>query len=147
MVRSAARVRVGPAVEVGEVLVEVVPAGAGVMDHGVEAATFGFQGRDLSIDSDDGVAEQGASLGVVPGGPQAHPVPFPGGLVLEQLADLGKGEPGVVAQGADEAQALEIRGVEQPIRAIRSGGGLEQADLLVIADRAARQAGCSPLRW
>ena len=72
---------------------------------------------------------------------EALAVALAGGLVLEQLADLGQREPGVVAQAADEAQALEVGGVVQAVVAVRPGGGLEQADLLVVADRPGRQAG------
>ena len=82
-----------------------------------------------------------APLGRVVGGAEALAIALAGGLVLEQLADLGQAEAGVVAQGADEAQALEVGRIEQPVGAVGSRGGLEQADLLVVADRAGRQAG------
>ena len=62
-------------------------------------------------------------------------------LVLEQLADLGEREPGVVAQAADEPQAVEVLAVVQAVGAVRPGGGREQPQLLVVADRAWRQAG------
>ena len=42
---------------------------------------------------------------------------------------------------ADEPQALEVRRVVQAVGAVRAGGRLEQPDLLVVADRAGRQAG------
>ena len=38
-------------------------------------------------------------------------------------------------------QALEVRRVEQAVGAVGAGGRLEQPDLLVVADRARRQAG------
>ena len=139
--RSAARVRIGAAVEVGEVLIEVAPAAAGVGDHRVEAGTLGFERLDLPIDSRGRVLEQRASLGLVAGRPEPLSIALARGLVLEQLADLGEREPGVVAQGADEAQALEVGRVEQAVGAVRSGGGLQEAHLLVVADRAGRQAG------
>ena len=50
-------------------------------------------------------------------------------------------KPGVVAQAADEPQALEVLGVVQAVGALRAGGGGEEAELLVVADRARRQAG------
>ena len=72
---------------------------------------------------------------------EALAVPFAGGLVLEQLADLGQREPGVVAQAADELEPVEVGRVVQPVVAFGAGGRLEQPDLLVVADRAGRQAG------
>ena len=61
-------------------------------------------------------------------------VAFARGVVLEQLADLGEREPGVVAEAADEQQALEVGCVVEPVVAVGSGRRLEQADLLVVAD-------------
>ena len=61
-------------------------------------------------------------------------------LVLEQLADLGKREPGVVAQAADEPQALDVGCVVQAVGALGTGGRFEEPDLLVIADGTGRQA-------
>ncbi len=84
--------------------------------------------------------ERPALVGIA-GLAEALAVALAGGVVLEQLADLGEREPGVVAQAADELQPIEIRGVVQPVVAVRAGGRLEQADLLVVADRAGRQAG------
>ena len=77
----------------------------------------------------------------VPGRAEALAIALAGGLVLEQLADLGQAEPGVVAQLLDEAQSLQVGGIEQAVRAVAAGGRLEQADLFVVADRAGRQAG------
>ena len=62
-------------------------------------------------------------------------------LVLEQLADLGQREPGVVAQAADEAQPLEIIRVVEAVGSLASGSRLEQPDLLVVANRTGRQPG------
>ena len=104
-------------------------------------AALGFKRLDLAIDPGGRVLEQGASLGLVAGRPESQSIALARGLVLQQLADLGQREPGVVAQGADEAQALEVGRVEQAVGAIRPGGRLQEADLLVIADRAGRQAG------
>ena len=77
----------------------------------------------------------------VAGRAEALAVALAGGLVLEQLADLGEAEPGVVAQLLDEPQSLEVGRVEQAVRAVAAGGRLEQAELFVVADRAGRQAG------
>ena len=67
-------------------------------------------------------------------------VAFARGLVLEQLADLGEREAGVVAEALDEAQPFEVAGVEEAVVAVGSGGRLQQPELLVVADRAGRQA-------
>ena len=88
-----------------------------------------------------GIDDQRAALIRVLGGLEALAIALAGELVLEELADLGEGEPGVVAQALDEAQPLEVARVVQAVGAIGAGGRLEQADLLVIADRAGRQAG------
>jgi hypothetical protein len=81
------------------------------------------------------------SFGLIAGGAEALAVPFARRIILEQLADLGEGKARVVAQAADESQALEVGSVEQAIGAVRARGRFEEADLLVIADRAGRQAG------
>ena len=107
----------------------------------VEAGTLGDERLDLPIDPRGRVLEQRASLGLVAGRPEPLSIALARGLVLEQLADLGEREPGVVAQGADEAQALEVGCVEQAVGAVRPGGGLQEAHLFVVADRAGRQAG------
>ena len=98
--RSAARMRIGAAVEVGEVLVEVAPPAAGVGDHRVEAGTLGDERLDLPIDPGGRVLEQGAPLGLVAGRAEPLSIALARGLVLEQLADLGEREPGVVAEAS-----------------------------------------------
>ena len=140
-VGAVAGVRIRAAVEVGQVLVEVAASGAGVLDHRVEAGALRLERGDLTIDAGHGVAKQGSSLGLVTGRAEAQPVALAGRLVLEQLADLGQREAGVVAQAADEPQALEVGRVEQPIRPIGARGGLQEPDLFVVTDRAGRQAG------
>ena len=77
----------------------------------------------------------------IPLAPAGLPLVAIGCLVLQQLADLSEREPRVVAEVADELKAGEVRGVVEPIVAVGPGGRLEQADLLVIADRPRRQAG------
>ena len=49
---------------------------------------------------------------------QPFAVALAGGLVLEQLADLGEREPGVVAKAADELESVEVRGVVEAVVAI-----------------------------
>ena len=60
-------------------------------------------------------------------------------LVFEELADLGKAEPGVVAEALDEAQPLDVVGVVLAIVAARPACRLEQPELFVVADRAGRE--------
>ena len=114
----------------------------GVVDHRVEAGGLGLEqsrsGARRGRAPRGGSARRSAGSLVVA---EALAIALAGGLVLEQLADLGQREPGVVAQAADEPQALEVGGVEQPVVAVGPGRGLEQPDLLVVADRASRQAG------
>ena len=84
--------------------------------------------------------ERPALVGIA-GLAEALAVALARGVVLEQLADLGEREAGVVAQAPDELQPVEVGGVVQAVVAVRASGRLEQADLLVVADRAGRQAG------
>ena len=86
-------------------------------------------------------SEERPALVAIAGLAEALAVALARGVVLEQLADLREREPGVVAQAPDELQPIEIRGVVQAVVAVRAGGRREQADLLVVADRAGRQAG------
>ena len=79
-------------------------------------------------------------LVAIPGLAEALAVALARGVVLEQLADLGEREPGVVAQAPDELEPVEVRGVVEAIVAVRARGRREQADLFVVADRAGRQA-------
>ena len=95
---------------------------------------------DLPLDAAPGVLEDRATLAGVLRGAEPLAVALARGLVLEQLADLGEREPGVVAELLDVPQALQVGGVVQAIRAIGAGGGLEQPDLLVVADRAGSSA-------
>jgi hypothetical protein len=46
-----------------------------------------------------------------------------GGLVLEQLADLGEAEPGVVAEALDEPEALEVVLVVEAVRPSERAAG------------------------
>ena len=97
---------------------------------------------DLAVDRVEGVGEDRAALGgVVRSSGSGARLRARACLVLEQLADLREREPGVVAQAADEPQALEVLGVVQAVGALGAGGGGEQPQLLVVADRARRQAG------
>ncbi len=111
------------AVELGEVGIEVAPAGAAPRRSSRQAGGLRLEGLDLALGTLAGIDEDGATLGRISGRPEPLAVALAGGLVLEQLADLGQREAGVVAQAADEAQAVEVGGVVQAIVAVRSGGG------------------------
>ncbi len=99
-VRGPVGMRVGPAIEVGEMLVEVAPTGASVLDHRVEAGSLGFERGDLAIDASAGVMDQGPAFGLVARGAEALSIALAGRLILEQLADLGEREAGVVAEAS-----------------------------------------------
>ena len=88
-----------------------------------------------------GIGEIEAAFGRV--GRLAEPlaVALAGRLVLEQLADLGEREAGVVAKAADELESIEVGGVVEAVVAIGPGRRLEQADLFVIPDPARGHAG------
>src|SRR5215212_3563226 len=109
-------------------------------DHRGEPDLLLAERSDLAIDPGEGVADDRPALGLIAARPEPSPVASSGCVVLEQLADLGEAEPRVVAEALDEAQALDVIVVEEPIRALGAGGGLEQADLLVVPDRPRRQA-------
>ena len=81
------------------------------------------------------------ALVAIAGLAEALAVALARGVVFEQLADLREREAGVVAQAPDELEPVEVRGVVEAIVAVRAGGRREQPDLLVVTDRAGRQAG------
>ena len=95
---------------------------------------------DLTIDARQRVDQDRAALGGVLGRLKPFAVALAGGLVLEQLADLGQREPGVVAQAADEPEPGDVRLVVQAVGALGTGGRFEEPDLLVVADGTGRQA-------
>jgi hypothetical protein len=94
----------------------------------------------LALDSGEGVLKDRAALPDVGRASEAGPVSLAGLLVLEELADLGKAEAGIVAEAADEAEPIEVVLVEQAVGALGAGGGLEQPELFVVADGPCGQA-------
>jgi len=133
-------VGVGAAAELVEVGGEVPAAVAGGFDHRGQAGGLALERLDLAVHPIDRVHEDRASLVGVAGRAEALAVALAGRLVLEELADLGEAEPGVVAQAADVAQPLEVGLVVEAVVALGSGSGLEEPALLVIADGSGRQA-------
>ena len=83
---------VGPAVELGEVLVEVLPPFAGGVDHRAQALRLRLEGLDLAVDPLAGILEDRAPLPGVVGGAEPLPVPLARGFILEELSDLAESE-------------------------------------------------------
>ena len=102
------------------------------------------QGRDLAVDRGRWLSRTIArrSAGSCGRSEAAARLRVRACLVLEQLADLREREAGVVAQPADEPQALEVLGVVQAVGALGAGGRGEQPELLVVADRPRGEARC-----
>src|SRR4029079_17474259 len=61
-------------------------------------------------------------------------------LALERRACLGEAEAGVVPERLDELEPRHVVGVVQPVGTLGPRGGLEEPDLLVVADRTGGQA-------
>src|SRR6185369_17977547 len=94
--------------------------------HRLEPADLVAETRDLAIDPDERVLDdRGPLVGIVRRA-EALSIAGASGLVLEELADLGQAEPGVVAEALDEPEALEVVVVVEAVRAFGAGGGLEQ---------------------
>ncbi len=128
-------------VELGKAGPDPGEPGLCFVDHRGELGRLRLEQGDLAFDPFLPLAEVDPALGGVVRLAEPLAVACAGGLVLEELADLGQREPGIVTQAADEEQAIEVGRVVQAIVAIGSAGRLEQSDLLVVADRAGRQAG------
>jgi hypothetical protein len=109
------RLRVEPGLELGDVILEVRTTTLGLGDHLGQPVHLGTQRRDLALDAGKGVVDDRASFRGVLRRPEPGPVPASGLVVLEQLADLGEAEPGVVAETLDEPQPLEIVLVVEPV--------------------------------
>ena len=99
------------------------------------ARSSGAGVADLAVDPVERVVDERPPLDRVRRRAEPLAVAGPCDLVLEELADLGQAEPGVVAEALDEPQSLEIVGVVEPVRALGAGRRLEQPELLVVADR------------
>ena len=119
---------------------KVAAPGLGLVDHRREAIGLVTEVLDLAVDAVEGIDEDRPPLAGIRGGAEAFAVAFARRFVLEQLADLGEGEAGVVAQAPDETQPLDVRLVVEAVGALGAGGGLQEPDFLVIADGPWRQA-------
>src|SRR5205823_12071118 len=87
----------------------------------------------------EGVIDDRASLGGVGGLAEPGAIAGSGSLILEQLADFREAEARVVTTALDEPQPLDVVRVEEAVVAARPTGRLEEAELLVVADRPRRQ--------
>src|SRR5215218_3996772 len=76
---------------------EPVTTGLRLSDHRAKAGDLRLEGLDLAIDPSDAVERQGAAFDRVLRGLEPGPVASPSRFVLEELADLSKAEPGVIA--------------------------------------------------
>lgn len=132
--------------DLGDVDEEVRAPALGFVDHCGQPIHLLAHGRDLAVHAGERVDDDRPPLARVIGRPESGPVASPHRLVLEELADLGEAEPGVVAEALDEAQAVDIVLVEEPIGTLGPSRRLEQTEFLVIADGARCQAeGCADL--
>ncbi len=133
--------RIATRADVREMIDEVTTSLLCLGDHRAQPLDLLTEGRDLSVDALDRIAEDRLPLAGIGGGSELDPVARTDRLVLEQLADLRQREAGIVTQPANEPQTIEVLGVVQPVGALGPGSGLEQAELLVVADRPWREAG------
>ena len=83
---------------------EVGAALVGLADHRLEPVDLGAQGVRSGGRSGRAVIDDRPALGRVVASRGNGPGSRPGGLVLEQLAELGQAEPGVVAEALDECR-------------------------------------------
>ena len=118
----------------------MTPTLLGLTDHCRETIHLRPNRGDLAIDPGERVVDDRPPLGRIVRRPEPVPVPVARLFVLEELADLGEAEASVVAKALDEPESLQIGLVVQAIVALRTGRGLEQAELFVIAERSRRQA-------
>ena len=129
-----------PCVDVREPRPEALAAHLGGARHLLEAVDLRAEDRHLSIGAPERVGDEQAPFRGVGRLVEGLPRASPGGFVLEQLRDLGEREAGVVAELLDEAQPLDVRDVVKTVGALASRRGAEEAELLVVADGARRQA-------
>src|SRR5450759_4661774 len=132
----------------GAAALQIIEVGAQVFtplvrltDHGPKARRLVLERADLAIDALEQAAQDGLPLLHVAGRAEALCIPDTGSFVLQEEADLREREPGVVAQLADEPQPLEVARVVEPVVALRARSRPEEAELLVVSDRARSQAG------
>ena len=118
---------------------EVLAAGFDLVEHRGDPIRFAAQARGLPVHAIKGVAQDLASFPDVGRGTEALTVAFAGILILKEAPDLGEAEPRVVAQPTDEPQPFQVIVVEEAVRAFRPRGRLEQAELLVVPNRACRE--------
>src|SRR5450759_5092476 len=129
------------ALQIVEVGAQVFTPRVRLVDHGPKARRFVLERGDLAIHPVEQAAQDRLSILHVAGRAEALRIPDAGSFVLQEEADLREREPGVVAQLADEPQPLEVARVVEAVVALRARSWLEEAELLVVPDRARSQAG------
>src|SRR5450432_3621836 len=95
-------------IEIGEPPAEALVAGIHGLDHRFEAGDLVAQDPRLALDAGQRADHDLPALGRIVGVRERLAAANPGLFVLEQLADLGQGEPGVVTQTLDETQAVDV---------------------------------------
>src|SRR6188474_323128 len=110
------RCRWGARLDLLEVGVEMSPPALGLADHRLEPVDLLAEAGDLAVDPGKRVADDRLALVGVARRAEPLAIAGAGGLVLEELADLGQAEPCVIAEALDEPQAIEIVLVVQPVR-------------------------------
>jgi len=113
----------------------------GFGDHHVEANDPGAQGCDPPVNRCKRLGHDPQSLCRIAGSAELLTVALPGPLLLEESADLGQREAGVIAQPSDEAESLEVVGIVEAVGTLRPGRGGEEPQLLVVADGPRGEAG------
>src|SRR4051812_385187 len=100
--------RLNARVELGEVALEMLPPALGLGDHLAEAVHLRLERTDLAVHPGERVVDDRAPLDGIARRPESVPIACPGGLVLEQLADLGEAEASIVAEALDESKPVKV---------------------------------------
>src|SRR6478752_3032561 len=97
-------------VEFDEVGIEVPGTRPCFLDHRRQAGGLRLEDLDLVRCPGTGFQQELSALIAIAGLAEALAVALARGVVFEKLADLREREAGVVAEAADELEAVEIRG-------------------------------------
>src|SRR5207247_491743 len=121
-------------------LTQSLAANLGGRDHLLEPLHLRPQDGDLAVCPSERVGHESAPFPPVRGVVERLARTGARGLVLQELADLGEREAGVVAEGLDEPEPFDVGRVIEAIRALAASGRVEEANLLVVANGPGRQA-------
>jgi hypothetical protein len=128
------------AIQLREPLLDAPPTPLYPGDHRLQPLRLLAERGDLAIQSHQRGAMDGRSLRRVAHRGGTLPGQRPGPLILQHPADLGQAEAGVVAHRPDVSESLQVILVIEPVGAPRAGRRPQQADVLVVADGARREA-------